>query len=142
MEHKFLVELDRSSQYTKLRIFNGFLEWFEYKILNLATNLLQWFECLLSIKGLGALDHRGGKLVGENFMVGIYFEELVEEKGKACTINGKRCLKPYSPNWKPWCVMDSKHSKCAPIVRWRQSMWLLCGAQGVNQNIQLHPKHD
>jgi hypothetical protein len=21
-------------------------------------------------------------------------------------------------------------------------MWLLCGAQGVNQNIQLHPKHD
>jgi hypothetical protein len=79
MEHKFLVELDRSSQYTELRIFNGFLEWFEYKILNLATNLLQWFECFLSIKGLGALDHRGGKLVGENFMVGIFFEELVEE---------------------------------------------------------------
>jgi hypothetical protein len=32
MEHRFLVELDSSSQYTKLQIFEGFLEWFECKI--------------------------------------------------------------------------------------------------------------
>lgn len=28
MEHKFWVELDGSLQYTKLQIFQGFLEWF------------------------------------------------------------------------------------------------------------------
>jgi hypothetical protein len=33
-------------------------------------------------------------------------------------------------------------SKCAPIVRWRQSKWLWCGAQGVNQKIKSHPKHN
>jgi len=40
MEHKFLVVLNGSSQYTKLWIFKGFLEWFEYKILDSTTNLL------------------------------------------------------------------------------------------------------
>jgi len=44
MEHKFFVELDGSSQYTKLKIFEGFSEWFECKIYDLATNLLQWFD--------------------------------------------------------------------------------------------------
>jgi hypothetical protein len=29
--------------------------------------------CLLSIKEQGALDHKGGKLVGENLMVGQIF---------------------------------------------------------------------
>jgi hypothetical protein len=24
-------------------------------------------------------------------------------------------------------LMDSKHSKCVPIVGWRQSRWLWCG---------------
>jgi hypothetical protein len=46
MEHKFLVELDGSLQYTKLRIFEGFPEWFEFKISNSTTNLLQWFDVL------------------------------------------------------------------------------------------------
>jgi hypothetical protein len=98
--------------------------------------------CLLSTKRQGALDHKGGKLVGENFMVGQIFEELVEEKGEASPWMEKRPLKPYSPNWKLWCVMDSKHNKCALIVRWRQSKWLLCGVQRVNWKIWLHPKHD
>jgi hypothetical protein len=40
MEHKFLVELDESLQYTKLQIFEGFLKWFQCKILNAATNSL------------------------------------------------------------------------------------------------------
>ncbi len=57
-------------------------------------------------------------------------------------MNGRRCSKPSSSNWKPWCVMDSKHNKYVPIIRWKQLRWLWCGAQGVNQKIQLHPKHD
>jgi hypothetical protein len=43
-EHKFLVELSGSSQYTELQIFEGFLEWFKCKISNSTTNLLQWFD--------------------------------------------------------------------------------------------------
>ncbi len=46
MEHKFLAELNGSLQYTKLRIFEGFPKWFECKILNLITNLLQWFDVI------------------------------------------------------------------------------------------------
>jgi Fe-S-cluster containining protein len=51
--------------------------------------------------------------VGENFMVGWIFGKMVKEKGEACTMDGRRWLKPSHPNWKPWCVMDSKHNKCA-----------------------------
>jgi len=46
MEHKFLIELDGSLQYIKLWNSKGFLEWFECKILDVATNLLQWFDVL------------------------------------------------------------------------------------------------
>ncbi len=35
--------------------------------------------CPLSIKGQGALDHRNGELVGENFMVSQILQKLVEE---------------------------------------------------------------
>jgi hypothetical protein len=66
--------------------------------------------------------------------MGQILKKLVEEKGEACTMDGKRQSKPFSPNWKPWCVMDSKHNKCVPIVG-----WLWCGAQGVNKKIQSHP---
>jgi hypothetical protein len=37
MENKFLVELDDSTQYIKLQNSKGFLEWFECKILDVAT---------------------------------------------------------------------------------------------------------
>jgi hypothetical protein len=74
-------------------------------------------------------------------MVGQIFEELIEEKGEASPWMEKRPLKLYNPNWKLWCVMDSKHNKCALIVRWRQSKWLLCGVQRVNFKIRSHPKH-
>ncbi len=70
-------------------------------------------------------------------MMGQILKKLVEEKGEACTMDGRRHSKPFSPNWKPWCVMDSKHNKCVPIVG-----WLWCGAQGVNQKIQAYPKHN
>jgi hypothetical protein len=46
MEHNFLVELDGSSQYTKIWTSKVFLEWFECKILDSGTNLLQWFDGL------------------------------------------------------------------------------------------------
>jgi hypothetical protein len=75
-----------------------FLEWFEYKILDLATNLLQWFDVFLSRKGQGVMDHEGGELVGIFFMMGQILEELVKEKGKACTMDGRKCSKPFSPN--------------------------------------------
>jgi len=39
--------------------------------------------CPLSTKGQGALDHKGGELVGKKFMVGQIFEKLVEEKDEA-----------------------------------------------------------
>jgi hypothetical protein len=42
VEHNFLVELNGSLQYTKLQNSKRFLEWFEWKNLDVATNLLQW----------------------------------------------------------------------------------------------------
>jgi hypothetical protein len=50
-------------------------------------------------KGQGALDHEVGELVGENFMVGQILEELFKKKGKAYTMDGRKCSKPSSPNW-------------------------------------------
>ncbi len=38
-------------------------------------------------------------------MVGQILKELVKEKGKACTMDGRMRSKPSSPNWKSWCVM-------------------------------------
>ncbi len=96
----------------------------------------------LTTKGQGTLHHKGGELVRENFMVGKCFEELAEEEGKVYTMDERRHSKPSSPNWKLQCVMDSKHNKCAPIIGWRQSGWLWCGAQGANQKIWSLPKHD
>jgi hypothetical protein len=32
----------------------------------------------------------------ENFMVGQIFKELVKEKGEACTMDGRRHLKPLA----------------------------------------------
>jgi hypothetical protein len=72
-------------------------------------------------------------------MVGQIFKELVEGKGEACTINGKRHLKPSSPNWNLWCIMDSKHSKSAPIIGWRQLGWSLvwCARSELKDSIAL-----
>ncbi len=95
--------------------------------------------CPLSTKGQGVLDDGGGKLVGENFMVGQIFEELVKEKGFAPWIKeGTWNLLAQIVS----CGMNYKHSKCVPIVRWRQLGWLWCGVQGVNRKIRSHPKHD
>jgi hypothetical protein len=49
------------------------------------------------MKGQG-MDHEGAKLVGKQFMVGQNFKELVEKEGKTCTMDGRRCLKPFGPN--------------------------------------------
>jgi hypothetical protein len=46
MEHNFFVKLNGSSQYTKLQISKVFSKWFECKILDSSTNLLQWFDVL------------------------------------------------------------------------------------------------
>jgi hypothetical protein len=88
------------------------------------------------------MDHKGGKIVGNFFIMGQNFKELVEKEGEICTMDGRRHLKHFGPNWKLWCVMDSKHNKCVPIVGWRQLWWLWCGVHGVNQKIISHPKHD
>lgn len=133
-EHKFLIKLDNSLQYIELRNFKGFSEWFECKISDVPQTCC-YGSMFFIHKRQGALDHIGGKLVGKFFMVGQILEELVEEEGKACTMDGRMPLKPFGPNWKSGYVMDSKHIKCAPIVEWRQSRWLWCGVQGVNQNI-------
>ncbi len=53
-------------------------------------------------------------------MVGQILEKLVKVKYKAYTMDGRRCSKPFSSNWKPWCVMDSKPNKCAFVVEWKQ----------------------
>ncbi len=55
--------------------------------------------CFLSTKELGALDHGGGKLVGENFMVGQILEEYFKGEGEINTMDGRRCSKPSSPNF-------------------------------------------
>jgi hypothetical protein len=100
------------------------LKWFECKILDVATNLLQWCDSL-STKGQGTLDHGGGRFMGQNFMVGQILKEFFE-KGETKTMDGRKHLKPSCPNWKPWHLMDSKHDKCAPIVEQRQSRWSWC----------------
>jgi hypothetical protein len=73
------------------------------------------------------LDHGGGKLAGENFMVRQIFEEFLEEESEISTMDRKRRSKPSGPNWKSLCVMDFKHNKCIPIIEWRQLGWLWCG---------------
>jgi len=55
---------------------------------------------LLFTKGQGALDHEGGKLVGQNSLVGQIFKKNLEEKGKINTMDGKGRLKPFHLNWK------------------------------------------
>ncbi len=60
--------------------------------------------CPLSIKREGALDHGGGGLMGENFMVGQIFEEFLEEEGKTNTMDGRKRLKPSNPYYKSWLL--------------------------------------
>ncbi len=55
--------------------------------------------CPLSTNGQGTLDHGGGELVGENFMVGQILEEFIKGEGKINTMDGRRCSKPFSPNF-------------------------------------------
>jgi hypothetical protein len=50
MEHNVLVEQNGFLQYTKIQNSKGFLKWFECKILDVATNLLQWFDVLYAQK--------------------------------------------------------------------------------------------
>ncbi len=82
----------------------------------------------LSTKGQGVLDHEGGGLVGQNFIVRKNFKFKKKKEGKSNTMDGRRHLKPFHPNLKLWCVMDAKHDKCVPIIRYRLSGWLWCGA--------------
>ncbi len=51
--------------------------------------------CPLSTKRQGVLDHEGGKLVRENFMVGQNFKKLVKKKVEACTVDGKKALETF-----------------------------------------------
>jgi len=46
IEHKFLAKLNKALQNIELWIFEQFSEWFECKISNSTTNLLQWFDVL------------------------------------------------------------------------------------------------
>ncbi len=106
MEHKFLVELNDSLQYTKLWDFEKFLEWFECKISNVTTNLLQWFNVLYPQKDKVHWTMEVASLWAKNSWWAKFLKNWLK-------------LKTLWPNWKLWCVMDSKHNKCAPIVRWR-----------------------
>ncbi len=54
--------------------------------------------CLFTIKGQGAMNRGGGKLVRGNFMVGQILQELVEEKNKTYTMDGRSHSKPFDPN--------------------------------------------
>ncbi len=74
----------------------------------------------LPTKGQGALDHGGGGLVRQNITMGKILNEFFDENGKTSTTDGKKGLKYFHPNWKSWCLMDSKHGKCAPIIKWKQ----------------------
>jgi len=60
------------------------------------------------------LDHKGGELVRNFFVVGHTFENFIKKEGEACTMDGKK-----SSNWKLWHVMGFRHNECAPIVGWK-----------------------
>jgi hypothetical protein len=49
----------------------------------------------------------------------VKFSNNFFEEGETSTMDGKKIFKTFGPNWKSWCVMDSKHNKCVPIVGWR-----------------------
>jgi hypothetical protein len=77
MEHKFLVKLDGSSCNTlSFEFMKGFLNGLNAK---LPIQPQTCYNGLMSFihKKKGALDHKGGELMGENFMVGQNFKELV-----------------------------------------------------------------
>jgi len=90
-----------------------FSKWYECEIFDAAINLLQWCDdkvhWTINVASLWDKISWWAK----------FLKKLFEEKGKISTMDGRRCLKPFGPNWK-LCVMDSKHNKCAPIVEWRQ----------------------
>jgi hypothetical protein len=81
---------------------------------------LQWFDVLYPQKDKVFWIIEVVNSWEKIFMVGQIFKKLVKEKGEAYTMDGRRCSKPFSPNWKPRCVMDSKHIKCVPVVEWKQ----------------------
>jgi len=74
------------------------------------------------------LDHEGGGLVGQNFIMGKKFQIVFEKEGKISTMDGRKHSKPFCLDWKLWHLMDSKHEKCVPIIRYRLSRWLWRGA--------------
>jgi hypothetical protein len=73
------------------------LEWFECKVLNATSNLLQWFEVFIH-KRTSTLDHKSGGLVGKSFMVGEIHKEFFKEKVETSTMDGRKHSKPYHPN--------------------------------------------
>jgi hypothetical protein len=34
------------------------------------------------------------------------------EEGEATTMDGRNCSKPFRPNWKLWCLVDSEYPLC------------------------------
>ncbi len=110
--NRHILAIHQASKFWRFSI----MVWMQNFGFNHKLVIIVW--CPLSTKRQGTLHHKGGELVGENFMVGQIFEELDEEEGEAYTMDERRHSKPFSPNWKLWCVMDSKHNKCAPIIRW------------------------
>jgi hypothetical protein len=51
--------------------------------------LLQWCDVIYPQKGQGALDHKGGKLVAENFTMGQIFEEFFKKEGETNIMDGR-----------------------------------------------------
>jgi hypothetical protein len=75
METKFVATLNNSLQYKKLKNFEWFSEWFECKILDVATNLLQWCT-----KGQDGLDHGSGGLMGKYFKVNQILKDFFKKR--------------------------------------------------------------
>jgi hypothetical protein len=66
----------------ELRISKGFLEWFECKILDLGTNLLQWFDVLYPQKDKVHSTTKLASLWEKISQSSQNFEKLVEKKVK------------------------------------------------------------
>jgi hypothetical protein len=64
------------------------------------------------------------EVCGKKIHGGPNFQRISQKKGEISTMDVRRRSKPSSPNWKPWHLMDSKHKKCVPIIRWKQLGWL------------------
>jgi hypothetical protein len=120
MENIFLVKRNCSPQYTKLQIFKGFLESFECKISDAYSNKFVAMVYVFYRQKNKAHWTMEVANLWEKISWWTKFLKKISKKKARQAPWMEEDVQNLLAQWKLWCVMDSKHKKCAPIVEWKQ----------------------